>query len=56
VKLSIKYEDSMGNNIPRLNLIKMELMFFPIKMLKWSIVWLKKIDELDMLHAKIYYN
>jgi hypothetical protein len=25
-------------------------------MVKWQIVWIKIIDEVDMLHAKIYYN
>jgi hypothetical protein len=32
------------------------LCIFQQKMVKWSIVCLKRIDEVDMLHAKIYYN
>jgi hypothetical protein len=55
MKLSIKYEDSIGHNILGLNLIKLKLLCaFQQKMLKWSIIWLKRIDDVDMLHAKIY--
>jgi hypothetical protein len=54
VKLSIKYEDSIGHNISVLNLIKVNLLcIFQQKILKLSIVWFKRIDEVDMLHVKI---
>jgi hypothetical protein len=31
-------------------------MYLATKMVKWSIIFLKIIDEVDMLHVNIHYN
>jgi hypothetical protein len=32
------------------------IVYFPTKMVKWSIIGPNFFDKVDMLHAKIYYN
>jgi hypothetical protein len=57
MKLSIKSKDLIGHNIEGLNLIKVNYYIFSNKkMMKWSIVWLKRNNDVNMLHANMYYN
>jgi hypothetical protein len=50
----LKSKDSIDHNIKVLNLIKLKLLCIcQQKILKRSIVWLKRIYKMDILHAKI---
>jgi hypothetical protein len=57
IKYKIVYYNLVAHNIHELNLIKVKLLYIcQQKVVKLLIIYLKRIDEVNMLYAKISYS